>query len=111
MLGAGLIGSITQQVPLLAVFGSGLFIVGAIFLIGLAVLSIFVGRGLWKAQPWARIVAIIFAGLGILFAIISMIQGSVVGNIFSLVLNLAIGGYLLLSKKEFLQQSYNNHDE
>lgn len=97
LVGAEAIGSIASQIPVLGALGAGLFIVGGIILIGLGVLGFFVGRGLWKARPWARIVAIIFAALGILMAIISMIQGSITINIVDLVIQLVIGGYLLFS--------------
>ncbi len=97
LVGAGAIGSIASQIPVLGALGAGLFVVGGIILIGLGVLGFFVGRGLWKARPWARIVVIIFAALGILMAVISMIQGSIASNIFNLVIQLIIGGYLLFS--------------
>ena len=90
-------GTIASKIPLIGALGSGLFIVMGVVLIGLAVLSFFVGKGLWKAQKWARIVAIIFSVLGVLFAILGMVQGQVAGNIFSLVVSGAIGGYLLFS--------------
>ena len=89
-------GAIKTQVPLLAVLGPFL-IIGGIILIGLAVLSFFVGRGLWKGQKWSRIVAIIFAVIGVLFAILGMVQGQVAQNILGLVISGAIGGYLLFS--------------
>lgn len=88
--------AIKRQVPLLAVLGPFL-IVGGIILLGLAVLSFFVGRGLWKGQKWARIVAIIFAALGVLLAVVGMVQGQIASNIVSLVISGAIGGYLLFS--------------
>lgn len=97
LVGAGMIGSIANQIPLLGALGAGLFVVGGIILIGLSVLGFFVGRGLWKARPWARIVAIIFVALGILMAVISMIQGNITSNIVNLVIQLVIGGYLLFS--------------
>jgi len=97
LVGTGMMGSIANQIPLLGALGAGLFVVGGIIMIGLGVLGFFVGRGLWKARPWARIVAIIFAALGILMAVISMIQGSIASNIFNLVIQLVIGGYLLFS--------------
>ena len=89
-------GALKAKIPFLAVLGPFL-IVGGIILIGLAVLSFFVGRGLWKAQKWARIVAIIFAVLGVLFAVLGMVQGQVAGNILGLVISGAIGGYLWFS--------------
>ncbi len=90
-------GTIASKIPLIGALGSGLFIIAGVVLIGLAVLSFFVGRGLWKAQKWSRIVAIIFAVLGVLFAVIGMIQGQVASNIISLVISGAVGGYLLFS--------------
>ena len=89
-------GALKTKVPLLAVLGPFL-IVGGIILIGLAVLSFFVGRGLWKGQKWTRIVAIIFAVLGVLLALIGMLQGQIVSNILGLVISAAMGGYLLFS--------------
>ncbi len=97
LVGAGAIGSIADQIPLFGALGAALFVVGGIILIGLGVLGFFIGRGLWKARSWARIVAIIFAALGILLAVVSMVQGEILSNIFGLVINLVIGGYLLFS--------------
>ena len=90
-------GTIASKIPIIGAIGSGLFIVVGVVLIGLAVLSFFVGRGLWKARKWARIVAIIFAVLGVLFAILGMVQGQVAGNIVGLVISGAVGGYLWFS--------------
>ncbi len=90
-------GTIASKIPLIGAIGSGLFIIVGVVLIGLAVLSFFVGRGLWKAQKWSRIVAIIFAVLGVLFAVLGMVQGQVASNVVSLVISGAVGGYLLFS--------------
>lgn len=92
------IGSQAVGTSFLGGLGVG-FIIGGIIMISLSVLGFFIGRGLWKAKPWARIVAIIFTGLGILIAVISMITVGILANIISLVTNLAIGGYLLFNKK------------
>ena len=89
-------GALKTKIPFLAILGPFL-IIGGIVLVGLAVLSFFVGRGLWKAQKWSRIVAIIFGALGALLAIVGMIQGNVVSNIVSLVISAAMVGYLLFS--------------
>ncbi len=97
LIGTGTIDSIADQIPMLVALGASLFVVSGIILIGLGVLGFFIGRGLWKARPWARIVTIVFAALGILMAVISMIQGDIAGNILGLVIELIIGGYLLFN--------------
>jgi hypothetical protein len=74
------------------------FIIIAIIIIALGILGIFIGRGLWKGQGWARILAIIFAILGFLGAIGSIIMGSF-ASIINLIIQGWIGGYLLFSKK------------
>ena len=89
-------GALKTKVPFLAFLGPFL-IIGAVILIGIAVLSFFVGRGLWKGQKWSRIVAIAFAVLGVLLAIIGMVQGQIASNIIGLVISVAVGGYLLFS--------------
>lgn len=107
LVGAGLIGTVASQIPIIGLFGSGLFVVAGIILIGLGVLGFFMGRGLWKGKNWARILAIIFAGLGVIMAIVAMfttqigvnITGQIASQIVNLAINLVIGGYLLFSKK------------
>ena len=89
-------GALKAKVPLLAFLGPFL-IIGGIALVGLAVLSFFVGRGLWKGQKWSRMVAVIFAALGVLLAIVGMVQGQIASNIVGLVISAAVGGYLLFS--------------
>ena len=89
-------GAIKSKVPFLAFLGPFL-IIGGIVLVGLAVLSFFVGMGLWKGRNWSRIVAIIFAVLLALLSIVGMVQGQIASNIVGLVINLAVGGYLLFS--------------
>ena len=91
-------GALKTKVPFLAFLGPFL-IIGAVILIGIAVLSFFVGRGLWKAQKWSRIVAIAFAVLGVLLAIAGMVQGQIASNVVSLVISAAVGGYLLFSSE------------
>ena len=89
-------GALKTKIPFLAILGPFL-IIGGIILIGLAVLSFFIGRGLWKAQKWSRIVAVIFAALGLLLAIVGMVQGQIASNIAGLVISAGIGAYLLFS--------------
>jgi len=88
---------ISSIVPI--TLGPGLFVVMGIILIALAVLYFFIGRGLWKGQQWARIVEIVLAIIGAIFAIVGMVQGAITSNIVSLVIDAIIGGYLLFSKQ------------
>ena len=106
LVGAGLIsGALLSSVAWLGVLGAGLFIVVGLLLLALGVFGIFIGRGLWKARPWARVVAIIFACLGVLMAVIIIVLGGgIVSNLFNLIIQGIIGGYLLFNtevKKTF----------
>lgn len=71
-----------------------------IIIISIGVLQFFIGRGLWKAKQWARIAAIMFAFLGIVLAIILFIflKLGLIINIFGVVVDLFISGYLVFSK-------------
>lgn len=52
---------------------AGLGAVGAAFMFVFAAVAAFVGYGLIKLQNWARIVTIVLAGLGLVFAIPSLL--------------------------------------
>ena len=99
LAGASFIGASVTEFPLFNALGSALFIVGGIILIAMGVLAFFIGRGLWNAKPWARIITIIFSVIGLISAIFSMASGEVAENIFNLILNGVIGGYLIFSTK------------
>lgn len=88
--GAGFIASFLEG---LAILGAGLFVGLGIVLIALAVLGFFMARGLWKGQNWARILTIIFSGIGFLQALIALIQGNF-GSIVTLVIDGIIAYYL-----------------
>ncbi|MBU2496826.1 MAG: hypothetical protein KJ767_02100 [Nanoarchaeota archaeon] len=80
-----------------AALGAGVAVFMGIFLLALAVLYFFIGRGLWFGQNWARIVAVIFAVIGFISALTSLF-GADFSSIISLVLNGIIGYYLWFSK-------------
>ena len=98
IVGGGAVGAYLGDLGGLGSILGGALIVVGIIMIGMAVLSFFVARGLWKGKNWARIVAIIFAVLGLIGAIMGIVQGSISSNIVSLIVNGVIGGYLLFSK-------------
>lgn len=96
--GGGLFGSMLDEV--LGGFLGGIIIVVGIFAIALGVLNFFVAKGLWKGKNWARIVVIIFSILGAVSAINSLFRaGNMVGDLFSLAIDVVIGGYLLLNEE------------
>lgn len=97
LFGAGFISSYFGQ--FLGALGTGMFIFGGLVFVGLGILNFFIGRGLWKARNWARIVAIIFAILGFISAIIILVSGEFFSSIINLIFQGAIGGYFLFSKK------------
>jgi len=92
----------SQNPELLAAAGSSIsansFILLGLLMITLGVFEYFVGRGLWKLQNWARFVVLFFSGLGLVMAIISLFQGSLVTPISSLAINGLIVWYLGFSK-------------
>jgi len=105
IVGGAFIGAILgETLASLSALGSGLFIVLGIALLGVGVLDIFIGRGLWKGQNWTRIAAIVFAILGVFGGINSLISGltnfqtigafSIFVAFVQLAVSLLIGGYL-----------------
>jgi uncharacterized membrane protein (DUF2068 family) len=54
-----------------ALFAMGGAFIGAIFLV-LALLNLAIGIGFIKLQNWARVVAIVFTGIAVLFGVLGM---------------------------------------
>jgi hypothetical protein len=73
-------------------------VIVGIVMIGIGILSFFIGKGLWRLRQWARIVAIIFGIFGLLSTIFSIATGFIVTQIVSLLIDGFITGYLLFSK-------------
>lgn len=98
-----IISYLVSTTPELATLNSGALVtVGVIFgilLIGIGILSFFIGKGLWKLRKWARIVVIVFSILGVISAIYNMIVGFQIGQIVRLLVDGIIGGYLLFSEE------------
>jgi len=97
-VGAGMVETLAIEYPFIAMLGSSLFVLGGILFIALAVLTFFVGRGLWKVKPWARMTAIVIAILMIIMAIVEIFQGQV-DALLSFAIQLIIAGYLLFNKE------------
>ncbi len=97
--GIAFLGSLFPFLTAISAWGYGLVILSAILVLACSVLSFFVARGLWKLKNWARIVAIVFAGLGILGVLGSLFSGFNFSLIVQLLVHGAIGGYLLFAKE------------
>src|SRR5579859_245584 len=69
--GSMLSGLVHGGGPGSALFAMGGAVVGGIFLV-LAVLDLAIGIGFIKLQNWARVVAIILIGIGVVFGLLSM---------------------------------------
>lgn len=72
--------------------GLGAVVGGLVVLLALAVFVI--GWGLWTGRGWAWALELIFAVIGILFALVSMLGGDVQGALFGLVIDGLILYYL-----------------
>ena len=88
-----------EFIPRIETYGAGFFsIIGLVF-IGIGVLGFLIGKGLWKARNWARIVAITSSSLAAISGIISIILGNIIPNILNLLLNINIIWYLLFNDR------------
>ena len=96
--GAGLIGSLLGELGELALVGTGVIVAIGVVFIAFAVLYFFIGRGLWKLQSWARIVAVVLAILGFIGAIMNLASAAIATGIVGLLLYGYIAGYLLFAK-------------
>lgn len=81
-------------------FGPVVIILMGTLLMGIGVLGIFVGRGLQKGQPWARITAIVLLCSTTLMSAYNLyVKGDIETNAIFIVVSVLIGGYLIFSKE------------
>jgi uncharacterized membrane protein (DUF2068 family) len=73
-------------------FGGLLSVIGGVLII-VALLDVVFAWGLWNGKGWAWLLALIFAALGILFSLVSLIRGGL-GSIIVLVIDAVIVYYL-----------------
>ena len=73
LFGGAIISSTAEHPRLGMLAGVGAVIIG-VFLLALAALDVVIGLGLWKLQNWARILAIVFSGIGLLVSIFSLVS-------------------------------------
>jgi len=72
IVGGSMLSGLAQSGgPGSALLAAGGAVVGAIFLV-LALLELAIGIGFIKLQNWARVVAIVFTGIGVLFGVLGM---------------------------------------
>jgi hypothetical protein len=72
-----------------ALLAMGGAVVGAIFIV-LALLDLAIGIGFIKLQNWARVVAIIFIGIGVLFGVLGVFSLLAHMMVFALVIRLIV---------------------
>ena len=72
IVGGSMLSGLAQSGgPGSAILAAGGAVVGAIFIV-LALLELAIGIGFIKLQNWARVVAIVFTGIAVLFGVLGM---------------------------------------
>ena len=90
MIGGSMLSGLAQSGgPGSALFAMGGALVGGVFLV-VAVLDLILGIGFIKLQNWARIVAIIFTGIGLLLGVLGMMSMLVHLMVFALMFRLIV---------------------
>ena len=90
MLGGGVLGTIVSQQggqgsAGAAGFFAGLGAVAGVFMIIMGGVGALVGFGLWKLKGWARIVAIVLAGISAAFQLLGLLGSLAHFNLFAVV--------------------------
>jgi len=97
--GSAFLSTLFPFLTTISAWGYILVVFCAIMVLGFSVLSFFIARGLWNAKNWARILVIVFSGLGILGVLSSLFSNFSFSLIVQLAVHGAIGGYLLFAKE------------
>jgi hypothetical protein len=99
IVGGSMLSGLAQSGgPGSAIFAAGGAVVGAFFLV-LALLELAIGIGFIKLQNWARVVAIVFTGIAVLFGLLGMFSMLAHVMVFALtirVITLAIQIWILV---------------
>ncbi|HSC78507.1 MAG TPA: hypothetical protein VLB32_08080 [Candidatus Acidoferrales bacterium] len=86
LVGGGMLGAMGgggEGSGVMAVLGTLGAVAGVVVLV-LAAIPLAVGIGLWKLKNWARILAIVFSGLGVVSNLFGVIGGVSTGEMVSL---------------------------
>ena len=87
-------------IDVLGEYGPGIVIVLGVLLLGLGILGIFVGIGLWRRKNWARITTIVILILLIVSSLYGLFAGGgIARNIITILISAVIGAYLTFSKE------------
>jgi|SRR4051794_11792920 hypothetical protein len=93
-IGSTIMGTVWRDMgPMMGSLGA----IGGIIFIGFAVLLGFIGYGLFDLREWARVTAMVFAGIGLLIALLSFFTPlgvSIIGRVFRIGVNGLILWYL-----------------
>jgi uncharacterized membrane protein (DUF2068 family) len=85
-VGMGVAGMSKEVAGGMGAILAGVGIFGAVFCFILAVLYGVLGWGLWSLKNWARIITVVFAGIGLAFGALGLVMSLIHFEIFSLFL-------------------------
>ncbi|MDD5699928.1 MAG: DUF2127 domain-containing protein [Candidatus Nanoarchaeia archaeon] len=97
--GFAFLSTLMPFLSVISAMGYILVIVCAVIVLAISVLSFFIARGLMKLKNWARILVLVFAGLGIVMGLYSFVSGFSFSMVIQIAVQAAIGGYLLFAKE------------
>ena len=98
IIAGSFVASFISEFDAINALGGAFFVGSGIFLIGMAVLQIFIARGYYKSQNWAKTITIIFSAIGAVGAFIGLITGDF-SSIVSLVINGLIFYYFMFNEE------------
>jgi hypothetical protein len=98
-VGSAFLSTLMPFLTTISALGYMLVIFCAIMVLVISVLSFFTARGLSKAKNWARMLAVVFAGLGVLGGLSSLFSGFSFAVIVEIAVYGAMGWYLLSNKE------------
>ncbi|PIN93912.1 hypothetical protein COU54_01095 [Candidatus Pacearchaeota archaeon CG10_big_fil_rev_8_21_14_0_10_31_24] len=88
-----------KDIPELGVALGPVMIIAGFVSILFAIIYFFIGRGLLRAQKWARIIVIVFSVISVLTGLLSLIAVFSVSTIVWIIIDGFIGGYLWFNQE------------
>lgn len=98
-VGSAFLGTLMPFLTAISAWGYGLVIFCAIMVLAFSVLSFFIAKGLGNAKNWARMLVIVLSAISVLGLLSTLFTNFSFGSLVSLLVQGAIGAYLLLDKE------------